>query len=141
MERLLRDSGCFCSRSHPKSPRVLILTCCGGYFRFGSILAQYATILLGVLFLEPNLRILSHFRLFSSRISILQQSVCSLGVCSMFCIIRKLMALSKPANSAHFPFSLNLPVRASNLPGNTYQGLLKKFFSLISSFLRRQNGK
>ena len=40
------------------------------------------------------------------------------------------MALSRPANSPHFPFSLNLPVRASNIPGNTYQlqGLSKTFF-------------
>ena len=38
------------------------------------------------------------------------------------------MALSGPANSPRFPFSSNLPVRASNLPGNTYQDLFQNFF-------------
>ena len=38
------------------------------------------------------------------------------------------MALSRPANSPRFPFSSNLPARASNLPGNTYQGLFQNFF-------------
>ena len=82
IERLLRDSGCFCSSS--RSLRVLILTCCGWYFSSGSILALYAAISPAVLFLEPNLRILGYFSLFSSRIINYITAISLLIQCSMF---------------------------------------------------------
>ena len=119
IERLLRDSGCFCSSS--RSLRVLILTCCGWYFSSGSILALYAAISPAVLFLEPNLRILGHFSLFSSRIINYITAISLLIQCSMFWHVLFFEEVDGFVNSPRITF-------LSNLPGITYQSLFQNVF-------------